>query len=180
MRGPRKTPTRREQDFAQGIAQGKSQEQAALDANYAASTARKKAFAIVQRPCVRSFLTDEIEKEMARRGLDIADFIRPYLDGLKAMHVVTHSESLTVVETNVPDIGTRMDAADRIVNLYGGRPREVEMPPPQRLPLMVVIEKESDAKATPPVNSTPTTSPKEAPSFNHRVGHFDVTFLREE
>ena len=142
---------------AQGLASGLDQSEAVRQAGYAESTVRKKAYQIVQRPLVQSALTDALE----RQGLTMEKLIRPLLDGLHANHVVKSSENLEAIETNVPDVRTRMEAADRLAQLYGGIPRQVEMPPPPPPGLTVIISRRDPDAPVAPRDVTPTTTPGE-------------------
>src|SRR5918998_1726471 len=117
--------TERERQFVKGMVEGKNKKQAAIDAGYAPSTAHHSARAILNRPLVRSELTRALEAA----GITFQKIIQPYIDGLTAVNVVKNTHTLEGKETTVPDLGTRMFAADRIVDLFGGVPKVGETTP---------------------------------------------------
>ena len=73
-------------------------------------------------------------------GVSTERILQPVVDGLKANVVVKHSESLAAVVTDVPDLAIRIQAHDRLVDLYGGKPRDL------------------DIKLTPPLSELETTA----------------------
>lgn len=144
--------------IAEGLAKGLTQMQAVQEAGYAASTAQKHAYAIVKRPLVQSALTDACERIMKQRHLTLDQVIEPYFDGLKATVVVKSTQLGDAQKTNVPDIPLRMEAADRIVNLFGAKPGIVETLPQTSKGLVVIIQKDKDVtNTTTPVDMTPKT-----------------------
>ena len=155
------------------MARGLSATEAVRQAGYAESTVQKKAYQIVQRPLVQSALTDALE----RQGLTMEKLMKVYLDALEANHVVKSSERLEAVETEVPDVRMRMDAANHVAQFYGGVPQSVEMPGPVPEGLTVIIEcatpneRQGPKDITPPATSTPiqvVIEQQEAPSGNGR------------
>ncbi len=116
---------------AWGLARGLSKAEALRQAGYAESTIDHKSSQIIRRPQIQSFLTDALE----RMGVTTEKLLKPVVDGLHANVVVKHSESLAAVVTDVPDLSVRMQAHDRIVDLYGGKPRDVDpkVPSPSTL-----------------------------------------------
>src|SRR6478736_9189017 len=94
----------RERRFVEGVAKGKSMTQAAKDAGYAASTAEKKSYAILQRPLVRSALTNALEQA----GVTLEHIVQPIADALMAMRSYVDSKSGLLVETSVPDHKVRL------------------------------------------------------------------------
>jgi len=158
---------------AQGLASGLNQSQAVREAGYAESTVRKKAYQIVQRPLVQSALTDALE----RQGLTMEKLMKVYLDALEATIVVKSSERLEAVETEVPDVRMRVDAANHVAQFYGGVPQSVEMPGPVPEGLTVIIEcatpndRPAPKDITPPRSNKPVEiiiEPQEAVSGNGR------------
>jgi hypothetical protein len=152
--------------IAEGLAKGLTQMQAVLEAGYAASTAQKKAYAIVKRPLVQSALTDTCERILAKRKMQFDEIVEPYFDALNAPLIVKSAQlgdAYMPLEPKTqkpyPDHAVRMAAADRIVDLYGGKPRDVEMPtePPPK-GLTIIFQKESSAKVAVVVNPTGRTS----------------------
>lgn len=134
---------------AKGLASGLSEQAACVAAGYSPSTAKGMGYQIAKRPLVQSMLTDAAEAVMRETQRDLRDVVRPYFQGLTARVVVKSGQTLEAVETSIPDHPTRMDAADRIVDLFGGRPREVEMPAPPVPGLVVNIYRDGPPKAGP-------------------------------
>ncbi|GKS62921.1 hypothetical protein YTPLAS72_02250 [Nitrospira sp.] len=137
---------------AEGLARGFSQRKAVKEAGYSASTAEKKAFAIVKRPLVQSALTEAVERIMAARNKQFEEIVRPYVDGLDAAVIVkSRTEGIACIakdpETQevIPDHDVRIKSADRIVALMGGVPREIEMPAPPPKGLTVIINKDTES-----------------------------------
>lgn len=145
--------------IAEGLAKGLTQMQAVQEAGYAASTAQKKAYAIVKRPLVQSALTDTCERILAKRKMQFDEIVEPYFDALKAPLIVKSAQlgdaqipKDLVTGESFPDHALRMNAADRIVDLFGGKPREVEMPSEPTRGLTIIIRKESSAQVAMVVN----------------------------
>ncbi len=107
---------------AWGLARGLSKAEALRQAGYAESTIDHKSSQIIRRPRIQSFLTEALE----RMGVTAEKMLKPVVDGLQANVIVKHAESLAAVVTDVPDLTLRMQAHDRIVDLYGGKPRELD------------------------------------------------------
>ncbi len=105
--------SQRELRFAQGVAQGKTLVQAARDAGYSESTALKKSWKFLERPHLRNFLTEALE----RRALTPEMIAQPIIDGLKATQVVQGPDGKIIPD--YPDHETRFMAYDRAVALYG-------------------------------------------------------------
>lgn len=120
----RQTLDERERRFVQGVVQGKSLTQSAKDAGYATSTAEKKSYAILQRPLVRSALTNALE----RAGVTLVDIVQPIADALKATKSYVNQDGL-MVESLVPDHKIRLEAARDGVALLGGIPKVGEGTP---------------------------------------------------
>ena len=114
----RNTLDERERRFVKGVVEGKSLTQAAMDAGYAKSTAEKKSYAILQRPLVRSKLTNALE----RVGVTLEGIVQPIVDGLNATKSYVTKDGL-MVESQVPDHKIRLDAARIAVALLGGIPK---------------------------------------------------------
>jgi len=69
-----------------------------------------------------------------------------------------------------------MDAADRIVGLYGGRPREVEIPSEPSKRLTIIFQKEASAKV--PVEVNPTSRTSIVPTGETKHPKLPVTFMK--
>lgn len=93
--------------------------------------------------------------------------MEPYFDALKAPLIVKSSNQLgeAQIPTDLstgkpfPDHALRMDAADRIVGLYGGKPRDVDMSTEQPRGITIIIRRDSEGQPPPRVvNPTGRTS----------------------
>ncbi|MEO6308573.1 MAG: hypothetical protein ABIO96_02555 [Nitrospiraceae bacterium] len=132
---------RRQQAEAINLEKGMTIEKAMLQAGYSPSYAHAQGYKAVKRPCIQSILTDSCERIMTKRIMQFDEIVEPYFDALKAPLIVKSSrledaKIPTDPKTEpFPDHALRMDAVDRIVDLFGGKPREVEMPsePPKRI-----------------------------------------------
>ena len=82
-------------------------------AGYAPSTAEKKAYQIVCRPQIQSFLTEALEA----LGVTAKQLVQPIKDGLEACEVVRTKDGNIL--TDHPDHRVRLQAHDRAVVLYG-------------------------------------------------------------
>jgi hypothetical protein len=124
-RANRHTLDERERRFVKGVAAGKSRIQAAKDAGYAQSTAEKKSYAILQRPLVKSALTEA----MVRIGMTHEMMVQPLKDALTATRSYVDPKSGLLVETQVPDHKMRLEASRDAVALLGGIPKVGEGTP---------------------------------------------------
>ena len=98
--------------------------QAAKDAGYAKSTAEKKSHTFLQRPLVRSALTNALE----RSGVTLEHIVQPIADALKATRSYVNKDGL-MVESQVPDHKIRLEASRDAVALFGGIPKVGEGTP---------------------------------------------------
>ena len=123
-RATKLTLDERERRFVKGVVAGKSMTRAAMDAGYATSTAEKKSYAILQRPLVKSELTKALE----RAGVTLEHIVRPIADALTATKSYINKDGL-MVESQVPDHKTRLEASRDAVALFGGIPKVGEGTP---------------------------------------------------
>ena len=98
--------------------------QSAKDAGYAKSTAEKKSHTFLQRPLVKSALTNALE----RVGVTLEHIVQPIADALKATKSYVTKEGL-MVESHVPDHKIRLEASRDAVALLGGIPKVGEGTP---------------------------------------------------
>lgn len=97
---------------------------AAMDAGYAKSTAEKKSHTFLQRPLVKSALTNALE----RVGVTLEHIVQPIADALKATRSYVNKDGV-MVESQVPDHKTRLEASRDAVALLGGIPKVGEGTP---------------------------------------------------
>jgi hypothetical protein len=139
----------RERHFVKGVAEGKSMIQAAKDAGYSKSTAEKKSYSILQRPLVRSALTNALEQV----GVTLEHIVQPIADALKATRSYVNKDGL-MVESQVPDHKIRLEASRDAVALLGGIPKVGEgTPSAHGLNLFIAID--HDTRHEEPPSSTP-------------------------
>jgi phage terminase small subunit len=117
-------PNARERRLVEGVLSGKPVKQAAHAAGYAPSSASSNPYLILNRPRVRSLLTEALE----RAGLTEDTLCATLLAALNARVQIINTRTMTAVEVDLPDHSVRLAAADRIVALYGYVPKRVEMP----------------------------------------------------
>lgn len=99
------------------------------------STALKQAYQILDRPLVKTALTDALE----RLGITFERILQPIVDGLEATVLVKNSQLLAVKKTSIPDVPVRLQAHDRAVALLGGVPNNVKPLEPKSKGLIVMF-----------------------------------------
>ena len=156
---------RRQRATAQNLAKGMTVEKAMLDAGYSPSYAHDQGYKAVKRPCIQSVFTDSCERIMAKRQIQFDEIVEPYFDALVAPLIVKSTQlGDAQVPTNpetgdpFPDHAIRMKAAGHLIDLYGGKPREVEMPAAPARGLTIIIRREPTAQAPTVVNPKGLTS----------------------
>jgi hypothetical protein len=157
----------RQKKFAQGLMAGKTKVRAALDAGYSESYAYKSSFAMIERPQIKTFLTEAYRA----KGLTPDKIIQPVLDAYEAKIKVFSRVAGGLILTEDPDHEVRLKAYDRAVAAFGVIPREVEMPAPPRPGLVVIIGRASDQRQTREAKLADRPVPASKP--------IDVTFRRE-
>ena len=125
-----------------------------LDAGYSPSYAHDQGYKAIKRPCIQSVFTDSCERILAKRQMQFDQLVEPYFDGLKAKVIVKSQQLGDAQETEFPDHALRMNAADRLVDLYGGKPGTIEMPAETPKGLTIIFQKEASAKDAVVVNPT--------------------------
>jgi hypothetical protein len=127
---------------AQNLANGMTVEKAMLVAGYSPSYAHDQGYKAVKRPCIQSVFTDSCKRIMAKRHLQFDELVEPYFDALKAPLIVKSTQLGDAykpidheTQKPFPDHALRMDAADRIVELFGGKLIDKEIGSPPAPPL---------------------------------------------
>jgi phage terminase small subunit len=136
-------PTARERRLVQGVLSGQPVKQAASAAGYAPSSASSNAYVILDRPRVRSLLTDALE----RAGLSEGTLCTALLAALNARVQIVNTRTMAALEVDLPDHQVRLAAVDKIVALYAYVPRRVEMPDPPGEGLTVNICQQQELKS---------------------------------
>jgi hypothetical protein len=174
---------RRQRTTAENLAQGMKPQEAMVAAGYSPLYVQHQGYKAIKRPCIQSQFTDSCERIMQKREMQFDEIVEPYFDALKAPLIVKSTQLGDAQVPKDPETGEpfpdyrlRMDAADRIVNLYGGKPRDVEMPSEPPKGLTIIFEKESSAKVPVVVNPTGRTSI--VPTGETKHPKLPVTFVK--
>jgi len=130
------------------MALGMNARSAAAAAGYSPATIHGSLKRIT-RNLVDSAFTRAVDRGLAKRNKEFDDIITPYLDGLDAPVIVkSQTEGIAMIgkdpETQaiLPDFDIRLKSADRLVGLFGGMPKESEMPTPPSPGLTVIISQD--------------------------------------
>lgn len=123
----KKNPQRQKRT-AKNMAKGMSPERAMVEAGYSPNYAASHAYKVVKKPYIQSIFTASLERVMKAQQKEFDAIVKPYVDALDAPLVVKSTmEGIACIakdpETQevIPDHDTRMRAADRLVDLYGGK-----------------------------------------------------------
>jgi len=150
---------------AQNLAKGMTVEKAMLEAGYSPNYAHDQGYKAVKRPCIQSIFTESCERIIRKREMEFDEIVEPYFDALKAPLIVKSTQLGDAQVPKDPETGKpfpdyrlRMEAADRIVDLFGGKPQEVEMPSEPPKGITIIFQKESNAKAAVVMSPTGRTS----------------------
>lgn len=137
----------------------------------------------IKRPCIQSVFTDSCERIRQERNIPFDRIVGRYFDALDAPLIVKRTQLGDAqipkdpeTQQPFPDHKIRMDAADRIVELYGGKPREVEMPTEPPKGLTIIFEREPRAPVALEVNPTGRTSI--VPTGETKHPKLPVTFVK--
>jgi hypothetical protein len=149
---------RRQRATQETLAKGMAPQEAMIAAGYSPLYVQHQGYKAIKRPCIQSVFTDSCERILAKRQMQFDELVEPYFDGLKANVIVKSQQLGDAQETEFPDHALRMNAADRLVDLYGGKPREVEMPTEPTKGITIIFQKEASAKVQVVVNPTGRTS----------------------
>lgn len=115
---PKQKLTVKQSKLIKGIANGKTKQQAALDAGYGTTPESASAIAseILKNPKVQEFLVDEL----ARQGNDPEGIIAPVTKALHAKKIIFHGkDSNEAFAEEVEDIELQLKGHDRAMKLLG-------------------------------------------------------------
>ena len=149
---------RRQRATAENLAKGMGAQEAMVAAGYSPLYVQHQGYKAIKRPCIQSVFTDSCERILAKRQMQFDELVEPYFDGLKAKVIVKSQQLGDAQETEFPDHALRMNAADRLVDLFGGKPRAVEMPSEPTKGITIIFQKGASAKVPVVVNPTGRTS----------------------
>lgn len=129
-----------------GMAAGLPKEAAMVKAGYTPMYANSAGYKYLRRPMIQSMFTDEIQKALEGKGKVFGAMVAPYIEALDAPVIVkSNIEGIACIARDpdtqavIPDHRVRMEAADKLIALHGGVPREVDMPPPAQPPMNILI-----------------------------------------
>ncbi len=111
---------RRQRATAENLAKGMGAQEAMVAAGYSPLYVQHQGYKAIKRPCIQSAFTDSCERIMAKWHLQFDQIVEPYFDALTAKLIVKSSQLGNAHQTDLPDYPLRMNAADRLVDLYGG------------------------------------------------------------
>lgn len=142
-------PSKRAHKLVKELAKGLSVTEAGVKAGYTEHYAKSGLFQSIKRPCIQSAFTDACESVMRERGIGLVHVVKPYFDALDAPLIVKSTQLGDAykpidpaTKLPFPDHAIRMTAAEKITELFGGKPRDIEMPAPPAKGLLVIINKE--------------------------------------
>lgn len=122
--GPGKN-RRRQEAVARNLAVGMKPEEALIHAGYSKSTARKRAYQVVQHRVIQSILTQSCQRVLEKHNKIIDDLLVPFVNALKAPLIVKGARSGKVLIPKdsktgkpYPDHRIRMKAAEHLISLY--------------------------------------------------------------
>jgi phage terminase small subunit len=121
-----KKPSRKKKQrrAAKNVANGMDATTALIEAGYSESYAKARGYAVVKRPYIQTILTESCDRILKKRDMVLDDILEPVFDALKAKVIVKIQQLGDAQEVDLPDHQTRMNAADRLVELYGGTSKE--------------------------------------------------------
>lgn len=144
---------RRQRATAENLAKGMTTEKAMLQAGYSPSYAHDQGYKAIKRPCIVSAFTDSCERIMQKRQIQFDEIVEPYFDALNAPLMVKSTQLGDAympldpkTQLPYPDHAIRMEAAGHLIDLHGGRPREMELPSEPQKGLTIIFQKEAGAK----------------------------------
>lgn len=159
---------RRQVAAAKNLAAGMHPTEALVEAGYSETTAKKRAYQVVQQPVIQSILTESCQRIMSKRNMDFDAILEPLFDSLNAK-IIVKSAQFGTTEVDLPDHEIRMAASDRLIDLYrtkGGQREEERQP--ERLSVIFQI---NFVETPPERNPKPVTISPVAPfAANSRSG----------
>lgn len=112
---------------AKNVAKGMSPVSAMVEAGYSESYARSHGYAVVKRPYIQSIVTEAVDRVMKQENKEFDAIVRPLVKALDAPLIVKSTQLGDAQIPKDPETGepfpdhqTRMAAADRLIDLYGG------------------------------------------------------------
>lgn len=141
--------SQRQRKTLQIMASGESVGAAMAKAGYSPYYVHNGAHQFLKRPLVQSLFTEEIRKALEGKNKAFGAMVAPYIDALDAQIIVkSTTEGIACVAKDLftqevlPDHRIRMEAADKLIALHGGVPKEVDMPKPPQPGMTIIIARD--------------------------------------
>ncbi len=110
-----------------------------MEAGYSETTAKKRAYQVVQQPVIQSILTESCQRIMSKRQIDFDAILEPLFDSLGAK-IIVKSAQFGTKEVDLPDHEIRMAASDRLIDLYRTKGKQsAEEEKPERPPVIFQV-----------------------------------------
>ncbi|UVT19015.1 MAG: terminase small subunit [Nitrospira sp.] len=109
---------------ARNLAKGMDAKTALIEAGYSESYAKARGYTVVKRPYIQTILTESCDRIMKRRDLVLDDILEPVFEALSAKVIVRSQQLGDAQEVDLPDHQIRMQASDRLVDLYSGQMKD--------------------------------------------------------
>jgi len=109
--------------LVKGIAEGKTKQQAALDAGY--GTNPESASAIATETLKNPKVQEALQEELARQGITMYDIVAPVTKALKAKKIIFHGkDSGEAFVGEVEDVELQLKGHDRAMKIIGASAKE--------------------------------------------------------
>jgi len=109
--------TNKEAKLIKGIAQGKTKQQAAIDAGYGSSP--ESAASIGNRTLKKVNVQEALQAELIKQGNDIETIVAPVTKALRAKKIEIHGKGEDAFAEEVEDIELQLKGHDRALRLLG-------------------------------------------------------------
>ena len=120
----------RQKRAAKNILRGMPKYQALIEAGYSPTYVERDGYKLLKRPCIQSIFTDSCQRIMSKSDMQFDEIMQPIFDALGAKVIVRSTQLGDAREVDLPDYSTRMSAADRLIELFGGTGKTSDVQPP--------------------------------------------------
>jgi hypothetical protein len=156
---------RRQRATQENLAKGMKPQEAMVAAGYSPLYVQHQGYKAIKRPCIQSAFTDSCVRIFEKRNIPFDRIVERYVEALDAPLIVKSAQLGDAympldpkTQKPYPDHALRMEAAGHLIDLHGGKPREVEMPSEPTKGITIIFQKEAGAKVAVVVNPTGRTS----------------------
>ena len=174
---------RRQRATQENLAKGMKPQEAMVAAGYSPLYVQHQGYKAIKRPCIQSQFTESCARLFAKHNLPFDRMVEPFVEALNAPLMVKSTQLGDAympldpkTQKPYPDHALRMEAAGHLIDLHGGKPRDVEMPTETSKGITINFYKESSAKVAAVVNPTGRTSIIPTGETKHPV--IPVTFRK--